>query len=142
MVLVPAGWHSPAHYQEFTERLNVAGFDTVTQRLPSCDSLDPNEQSVATDAAFIRNTLLLPSINAGEDVVVIMHSYGGGPGAVAAKGLSKADRQAAGLTGGIIGLIFVSAFVAGEGQTLLDGSGGKFAPWVIEYVSNLLQRFA
>ena len=61
---------------------------------------------------------------------------------MAAKGLSKADRQAAGLLGGIIGLIFISAFVAEEGKTLLDGSDGKFAPWVIEYVSNSLQSFA
>ena len=142
IALVPAAWHSPVHYQEFTHRLNTAGYDTVSQRLPSCGSLDPNEQSVATDAAFISRNLLLPPINTGKDLVLIMHSYGGGPGGVAANGLSKADRQAAGLPGGIIGLIFISAFVAEEGKTLLSGSGGKFASWVIEYVSRSLQKFA
>lgn len=80
----------------------------------------------------------MPSINAGREVILIMHSYSGGPGAVAAKGLSLAERRAAGKPGGIIGLIFISAFIAEEGQTLLSSGGGKFAPWVIEYVSNSL----
>lgn len=75
----------------------------------------------------------MPAINAGREVVLIMHSYSGGPGAEAAKGLSLAERRAAGRPGGIIGLIFIAAFVAEEGQTLLSSGGGKFAPWVIEY---------
>lgn len=77
----------------------------------------------------------MPAINAGREVVLIMHSYSGGPGAEAAKGLSLAERRAAGQPSGIIGLIFIAAFVAEEGQTLLSSGGGKFAPWVIEYVS-------
>ena len=138
IALVPAAWHSPVHYKEFTHLLHLAGYNTITQRLPSCGSSDPKAQSVAVDAAFISQNLLLPSINAGKEVVLVMHSYGGGPGAMAAKGLSPAERRAAGKPGGIIGLIFICAFVAKEGQPLVSGSGGKFAPWVIEYVSNSL----
>lgn len=80
----------------------------------------------------------MPSINAGLKVVLVVHSYSGGPGAVAAKGLSLPERRAAGKPGGIIGLIFINAFIAREGQSLLSGGGGKYAPWVIEYVSNSL----
>lgn len=90
---------------------------------------------MAVDAAFVREELLLPSINAGKEVVVIMHSYSGGPGAVAAEDLSIAQRRAAGRPGGIIGLIFISAFLALEGQTFVTGSGGVLPPWVIEHVS-------
>ena len=135
IALVPAGWFSPIHYSVYTNELNKAGFQTVTQRLPSCDSLIPEAQSVAADAAFISSNLLMPAINAGREVVLIMHSYSGGPGAEAAKGLSLAERRAAGRPGGIIGLIFIAAFVAEEGQTFLSSGGGKFAPWMIEYVS-------
>lgn len=138
IVVVPAAWHMPIHYRAYTNQLQNAGYDTVTQRLPSTGSADPNAQSVAGDADFIRNTMLMPSIDAGQDVVLVMHSYSGGPGSVAAKGLSVAERRAAGKPGGIIGLIYVCAFVAKQGQSLLDGSGGKFAPWVIEYVSHSL----
>ncbi|KAI4244337.1 MAG: hypothetical protein L6R40_003063 [Gallowayella cf. fulva] len=69
----------------------------------------------------------MPAISAGKEVVVIMHSYSGGPGAMAAEGLSVAERHAAGQVGGVVGLIFISAFIAEEGQTLV--SGGGFAPW-------------
>lgn len=138
IAIAPAAWHSPVHYAEFTNQLRLAGYRSVTQRLPSCDSSDPKAQSVAVDAAFIKSNLLMPSINAGLKVVLVVHSYSGGPGAVAAKGLSLPERRAAGKPGGIIGLIFINAFIAREGQSLLSGGGGKYAPWVIEYVSNSL----
>ena len=134
IVLAPAAWHSPVHYAEYTTQLNLAGFDTIAERLPSCGSSNPQAQSVAVDAAFITQHLLMPSINAGKEVVLIMHSYSGGPGAMAAKGLSLAERRAAGKSGGIVGLIFIAAFLAKNGQSLLSGGGGQYAPWVIEYV--------
>lgn len=135
IVVVPAAWHSPIHYSIYTAQLSDVGYTIVSERLPSCDSPNPRAQSVAVDAAFVRERLLMPSINAGKEVVVIMHSYSGGPGAVAAKDLSVSERRAAGRPGGIIGLIFISAFLALEGQTLVTGSGGVLAPWVIEHVS-------
>lgn len=133
IVLVPAAWFSPFHYVRFTDQLRLAGYETVSQRLPSCDSVNPKAQSMAVDSAFIVEQLLMPSINAGKEVVLMMHSYGGGPGAAAAKGISVTERRAAGKSGGIIGLIFISAFIAEEGQSLLSSGGGKYPPWVIQY---------
>lgn len=137
IAIAPAAWHSPIHYALYVEKLHIAGYRTVSERLPSCDSPNPMAQSVSGDAAFIVQNLLMPSINAGKEVVLVTHSYSGGPGAVAAKGLSVVERRAAGKTGGIIGLIYICAFVAEEGQSLLSSSGGQYAPWVIEYVGNL-----
>lgn len=135
VVLVPGAWHSPIHYSALIACLKLAGYDTVSARNPSCDSTDPNAQSVAGDAAEIRNNLILPQIDAGNDVVLAVHSYGGQPGAVAAKGLSKAERQAAGLKGGVIGLIFICAFIAEEGQSLVSTLPGQvLSPWVVDYV--------
>lgn len=135
IAVIPAAWHSPIHYQLYTTALRSAGYASVSERLPSCDSPDPKSQTVATDAAFIRERLLLPAINRGREIVVIMHSYSGGPGSMAAKGLSVAERRAAGQPGGIVGLIFLSAFVAHDGQTLVSGSGGQLSPWVNQKVS-------
>ena len=135
IALAPAAWFSPVHYSEYLHQLHHAGYSTITQQLPSCGSSNPGAQSVASDAAFIRENLLMPPINAGRELVLILHSYRGGPGAVAAKGLSVVERRAAGQPGGILGLIYISAFIAKEGDTLLGDSGGKFSPWVVEYVS-------
>ena len=141
VVLAPAAWHLPIHYADFLNRLKSAGYETITRKLPSCDSSNPSAQSVSTDAEFIKQELLLPSINAGKEVVLLTHSYSGGPGAMAAKGLSVTERRALGRRGGIIGLIYICAFIAEEGQSLLSASGGQFAPWVIQYVSDALNCF-
>ena len=136
LVLVPGAWHSPIHYSLLLAEIEKAGYPTSSARSPSCGSTDPYSQSVVGDAAFIRQNLLLPLINAGKDIVLVMHSYGGCPGAMAAKGLSKAEMPAASRKGGIIGLIFICAFVAQEGQTLIGSlPGKKLDPWVVDYVS-------
>ena len=49
------------------------------------------------------------------DVVLVMHSYGGCAGSAGVAGLSKAARTADGKQGGIIGLIFMCGFIAHEG---------------------------
>ena len=135
IVLVPGAWHSPIHYSILIKILQARGYQVVTHRNPSCDSDDPKAQSVASDAASIRSNLLLPQIDAGKDVVLAMHSYGGCPGAVAAKGLSKAELTAKGKKGGIVGLLFICAFIANEGDSLLSKLPGQvFDPWVISYV--------
>ena len=135
IALVPGAWHSPIHYSILITLLKARGYQVVTHRNPSCDSDDPNAQSVSSDAAFIRSNLLLPQIDAGKDVILAMHSYGGCPGAVAAKGLSKAELAAKGKKGGIVGLIFICAFLANEGDSLLSKLPGHvFDPWVISYV--------
>ena len=136
VVLVPGAWHTPEHYSELIALLKAAGYDTVTAKNPSCDSSTPDKQTVAADTTAIRNDLLVPQIDAGKDVILIMHSYGGCPGSAAAKGLSKAELSAAGKKGGIVGLVFIAAFLAQEGDSLLSKlPGNQFDPWVIQHVS-------
>lgn len=135
IAIIPGAWHSPIHYKVLIELLENQGYDVVSRRNPSCDSSDPNAQSVTSDALSIRSNLLLPSINAGREVIVAMHSYGGCPGAAAARGLSKAELTARGRRGGIIGLLFICAFLAREGDSLLSSLPGQvFDPWVVPYV--------
>ncbi|KAL8964171.1 MAG: hypothetical protein Q9183_004640 [Haloplaca sp. 2 TL-2023] len=76
----------------------------------------------------------MPQLDAGKDVILAVHSYGGLPGAVAAKGLSKEERMADGKEGGIVGLLFICALVARTGDSLLSILPGRvFDPWVIQY---------
>ena len=107
----------------------------ISDPLASCGSPNPKFKTVAGDADFIRRTLLLPQIHAGNEVVLALHSYGGCPESAAAAGLSKAARTAAGKQRGIIGLLFMCGFITREGESLLSTLPGyKFNPWVIEYV--------
>ena len=137
IVLVLGAWHSPVHFTELIGRLKSAGYnDIVCKKNPSCDSETPNDQTALGDTAAIRETLVT-QINAGKDVLLVMHSYGGCPGAAAARGLSKPEISAAGKQGGIIGLIFVAAFLARQGDSLQSKlPGGQFDSWAIQHVSS------
>ncbi|CAL8584119.1 hypothetical protein XPA_009724 [Xanthoria parietina] len=139
IVLVPGAWHSPIHYKLLTKQLESYGYPVVSERNPSCNSANPTAESAAKDAAFIRSNVIMPQINAGKEVILAMHSYGGLPGAAAGKGLSKKEMTAAGRPGGIIGLIFICALVVKEGDSLLSILPGQvFDKWVVPYANGQL----
>ena len=48
------------------------------------------------------------------------------------RGLSKRTREREGKIGGVLGLVYNSAFVVPEGVSLLEFLGGKHAPFVVE----------
>ena len=135
VILVPGAWHSPRHYDLVFEELRQEGFHAICERNPSCDCTNPDDTSTAGDASAIRRSII-SRLNQGSEVVVIMHSYGGCPGAAAAQGLSKTERQAAGQPGGVIGLIFICAFVANKGDSLIGKlPGGVPEKWMILHVN-------
>lgn len=78
--------------------------------------------------------MLLPLLDAGKDLLLVMHSYGGLAGNCSAKGLSKKERSSAGHEGGVIGLVFITAFVAKEGSSLFVMSEGRPDPFVVIHV--------
>lgn len=70
-------------------------------------------------------------IEKGKDSLLVCHSSAGHPGAAAALGHSKKENTAKGHDGGIVGLVFISAFLVDEGALpqgkIPDGS------WPCEY---------
>ena len=114
--------------------LHEAGYPTMSVTLPSVGSQEPKKIEVTTDVAFIREEMLLPLLEDGKDVILVMHSYGGLPGGAAAKGLSKSERRSEGQPGGVIGLVFLAAFLAREGDTLLSALGGELDDWITSNV--------
>ena len=138
IVLVPGAWHSPIHYKQLTTLFEESGYAVSTSPLPSLNPADPEATTTTSDSTFIAEKLIAPLLEEGKDIVLVMHSYGGSPGSVAARGLSKTERMSQDLQGGIIGLVFIAALLASEGASLLDMVGGKFHPWVQVNVCYLL----
>ena len=80
----------------------------------------------------VRAETLKPLIEEqGRDVILLVHSYGSIPGAGAATGLSKSTRLQEGKAGGVMGMVFLSAVVVKEGETLLQTLGGDYPPCII-----------
>jgi hypothetical protein len=67
----------------------------------------------------------------GKDVLLFMHSYAGMPGAAAATGLAKSQRTQDGKAGGVVGLLFLGAFVVAEGSSCAGLMGGNLPPWIL-----------
>lgn len=129
-VLIPGAWHTPAHFKHLIARLHEADYATASVALSSVNPPHPKEIEVATDVALIREKMLLPLLEEGKDLVLVLHSYGGFPGAAAAKGLSPSERRSEGRSGGIIGMIFMAAFLAPTGISLTDAVGGRLDTWI------------
>ncbi|TVY34932.1 hypothetical protein LSUB1_G006535 [Lachnellula subtilissima] len=121
VAIVPGAYHTPVHFDAFISFLNAGGYPTVSKQLPSVDAATPT----ILPAREILTSLLTKSLR---------------PSWMLAKTLSslhthmvvvqQAERIAAGKKGGIIGLIWATAFITPTNTSLRTLVGGKFKPWV------------
>jgi hypothetical protein len=126
----PGAWMTKALYEPFLEALKTNRFPVHYADYPSLDPYNPLTADCKSDADFIQQNLR-PLIEQGQDVVLVMHSYAGMPAAAAAVGLSKLERKKEGKSGGIIGLIFIGAFIVAEGLSCAGLQGGNLPPWIL-----------
>ena len=127
IVLISGAFHVDSVMHILSGELQRRGYNTRTQDLISVNN---RTVSVDRDTQALRENILIPLvIEQRKDIVVFCHSYAGFPSSGAIGGLSKAERLSKGLPGGIIGLIYLTAFIPPAGKTLLQMIGGDFAPW-------------
>ena len=117
IVLVHGAWHTPAAYASFVSALRNRGFTVHCPLLPTCSGETPPIASLPDDVAAVRSTIL-PLVDAGERVLMVMHSYGGAVGTDAAEGLYLPDRQAKGHPGGVIHLLYLCAYILPPGGSM------------------------
>lgn len=134
IVLIPGLFGTgERYYSRLVPHLEATGFAIVIAELPSLNPKEPDEVTAQKDVDHVRETYLLPLIgDKHNDLVIVAHSYGGVVAPAAAVGLSKNERVAQGLKGGVIGLILISGVITNEGQSLRDAVGGELAPWLIQ----------
>jgi hypothetical protein len=138
IVFVPGAWHTPEYFELVEMRLKSAGYQYFGVRTPSVRKEPPFPKDGGDDVDAVRDTLN-SAIGDGNDVVVVMHSYGGIPGSAACKGMSKEDRIKEGKKGGVIKLVYIASFALPEGANLSGGTGTKegeqgLAEWCIPEV--------
>ena len=107
-------------------QLKEAGYSTELLQLVTVNNA---ALTIQDDADALERVLYSLIEQQGQNVVLYLHSYAGFPGSTAIKGYSKTERLAAEKRGGVIGLIYQSAFIPKQGDTLLQMIGGQYAPW-------------
>jgi len=131
IVFCPGAWCSPDYFQLTTAILTKAEYKCLTVSLPSvgselkqtkdtdADTAPPavTRGGLQTDAQAVRD-VVIPQLDAGHDVVLACHSYGGVVTSEAVRGLDRASRGPN--TGAVTHLVYVAAI-------LLD-IGGKVWP--------------
>lgn len=128
ILFIPGAWHLPDVFDDTRAALATRGFPSVAVGLPAIGA-EPPTKGLIDDTVAVHNEIERLS-DEEKQVVVVAHSYGGMVGAGAVKGLGYAERQKAGKKGGVIMLVYMAAFVAKSGTSLLDMLGGKWLPWM------------
>jgi hypothetical protein len=104
IVLVPGAWHPPSAFDPLTKYLQSKGYTVDALALQSVDANPPLDNFDADVQHIARS--IEKHTDAGHDVVLLTHSYGGNPGSSACKGLLKSQRAAANKPGGIVHKIY------------------------------------
>jgi pimeloyl-ACP methyl ester carboxylesterase len=131
ILFVPGAWITKAFYEPFLQALTIAGYDVRYGGYPSLDPKDPSTTDCHADTEAIAAVLRPLLDDEGKDVLLFMHSYAGMPGAAAATGLAKSQRAQEGKVGGVIGLLFLGAFVVPEGLSCAGLQGGNLPHWIL-----------
>src|SRR5882757_9314808 len=126
--ILHGAWHSPSCFDLVKEKLEALGYTVICPQQPSTGATPPTK-TLQDDAALVRAELEL-LIEHGQEVVLVMHSYGGVVGTQAATGLGKAERTKRGQRGGIIKLFYACSFLLPLGYDLCTPLGGELAPFI------------
>ena len=116
IIIVPAACQTPAHYQPLASALQAANFTVAVIPLPSVGA-SPGLKSFDEDVAAVHK-VVSSLVDDGDEVVVLMHSYGGLPGSAAMKGLGAKERAKDGKKGGVKRLVYVASYALREGEAL------------------------
>ncbi|KAK4497638.1 hypothetical protein PRZ48_010291 [Zasmidium cellare] len=132
LIIAHGAFQTQYHYQPFIHAIHnqqPTTFDRVLvpQQSSSGPSPPPNpfEADVELLHETVRNELL-----EGRDVLLVCHSYGGIPGCEALADLPEKPLSKDGRLGRVLGIVFVSSFVAEAGQSLVTSKMGGRAEWV------------
>ncbi|KAJ5644492.1 alpha/beta-hydrolase [Penicillium longicatenatum] len=124
-----SAWHTPDTFDIVRDVLAKRGHDSEAVSNVSVDATDPSFGLYA-DIAHTKSVLRTLA-EQGRQIVVVNHSYGGLVGAGAVEGLGFKQREQTGLSGGVIQVVWMAAFVASKGMSIVDMLGGSYLPWML-----------
>jgi hypothetical protein len=116
ILIVPGGFTLPELYNDVVNRVSSEGYAIQALHLPSVGYKTNVPGTMEDDAAFIASEISKHA-NEGKDVVLIAHSYGGLPATESTKGLSRAERQRQGKSGGLVRVAYISCLILPVGES-------------------------
>ncbi|KAL8414243.1 hypothetical protein RB594_005463 [Gaeumannomyces avenae] len=131
VVIIPGAWQLPMAFDALKADLTKAGFpDVSVVSLPTVGGTTLPLAGLPDDVAAVRAELDR-LVAKGSDIVVYSHSYGGVVASNAVEGYDAKTRASAGNAGGVVSVVYASAFLLPKGKSLLDMLGGQPMPWMV-----------
>ncbi|KAH7089541.1 Alpha/beta hydrolase fold-1 [Paraphoma chrysanthemicola] len=127
VVVIPGAWHAPHYLDAVSGKLEKQGYTIHARKMPAVGATTP-PKDLSEDVAAAR-ALVEEAIGSGNDVIAIVHSWGGIVAGTGFVGLGKKEREAEGKKGGLIRVGYLAAFIVPEGVSLMDAIGGSPPPW-------------
>ncbi|KAK3075870.1 hypothetical protein LTR53_000444 [Teratosphaeriaceae sp. CCFEE 6253] len=124
ILFVPGALTALSCYDYIVPLLQKQGYSTVQTPLPSNNPKDPSAHTAETDGRALLQEALLPLLGEGRDVVVFAHSFGATAMSGAKSSVTKAEREARGESGGVVGVIYISCCLVPDGQDQITYLGG------------------
>ncbi|KAI1080528.1 alpha/beta-hydrolase [Whalleya microplaca] len=118
ILVIPGASALPEFYTPVVDAVTAHGLDIKALHTPSAGNPGPRDGEPPTmydDANFIA-TQIRSLADAGNDVILIAHSYGGTPATESVRGLSKKERESQGLKGGVVRIAYMTSLVPNVGQ--------------------------
>jgi pimeloyl-ACP methyl ester carboxylesterase len=129
IILIPGAYHAPSVFDLIKKKLEALSYPVTAIKLPSVNatSLTVGHKE---DAEAVHE-VILPLLDAGKEVTLVGHSYGGLPTYISTQGHSIAERSQAGKMGGVRSIVLVAAFAPlVAGQHLSEQNTGSDVSWV------------
>lgn len=127
VVIVPGSFSIPSLYDSFVQDLEKNGVRAVVVKLASVGRKEtPGTLSDDVDSI---SEVVTPLLDAGQEVVLLTHSYGGVPGSQSLEKLSDKARQANGGKG-IKKIIYMASVILPVGTSNMDATRASIPDWM------------
>jgi pimeloyl-ACP methyl ester carboxylesterase len=123
LIFIPGAWHSPEGFGTIISQLTPLGYKCIALPLQAVVK-QPPVKDLQPDIDALREVVIQES-DAGNDVVVVGHSWGGIVVTGALDGLGKVQRDKDGKNGGVVKIAYLCAFAPSENVSLIDAQGGQ-----------------
>jgi pimeloyl-ACP methyl ester carboxylesterase len=117
---VPGSFSQPYFYSPFVSQPTAHKYGVIVADLPFVGG---KIAATMTDDAQAIQAVTSKVVDEGKDIVLIMHSYGGIPGTESAHSVRKKEWEVSGKKGGVVALLYVTAFLVGAGKSLESTMG-------------------
>jgi alpha-beta hydrolase superfamily lysophospholipase len=130
IVIVPGSFTGPELYTTLGSLLEGQGYEVFVGTLQSASRTAPEKPAtMKEDAAYFRGVAEFLA-SQGKDVIVLGHSYGGIVATECVKGVTKAEREVQGKTGGVVRVLYLASVLGDIGQGSLEAMGGQLGPFI------------